>query len=260
MTNNVLLRVRLIQVGDDFGSGFTIDVDGRQYLITAKHVVASLTGPKGMISICKRVGDCSAIEVTVLRCADPIDIAVLIPSNQLTVNFPLEPQTAGLFFAQDVYFLGFPFGSRFSTRMPTAAYPLPFVKKAIVSAQVEENGARKIFLDGHNNFGFSGGPIVYRDLNQGGVVFKVAAVVSGFQPELTDVLKPEKIESEQITDDDRARGTIVDQPDGTHLKLKPTGDVVQLNTGIVVGFPIDYAVDLIRKSPTGPLVSDKFTP
>jgi S1-C subfamily serine protease len=176
--SNALLRVRLIQVGDEYGSSFTIEVDGRQYLSTAKHVVAGLKDRKSMILICKKVGDCSPIDVTVLRCDDPIDIAVLVPSKQLTVSFPLEPRDAGIRFGQDVYFLGFPFGSQFTTKGPSAAYPIPFIKKAILSSEVTGDGATKLFLDGHNNFGFSGGPIVYRDLDQGGYVFNVAGVVS----------------------------------------------------------------------------------
>jgi hypothetical protein len=42
ITSNVLRRVLMIQVGTTSGSSFTIDVDGRQYLITAKHLVAGL--------------------------------------------------------------------------------------------------------------------------------------------------------------------------------------------------------------------------
>ena len=42
VTSNVLLRVLMIRAGDKIGSAFTIDVDGRQYLVTAKHVVANL--------------------------------------------------------------------------------------------------------------------------------------------------------------------------------------------------------------------------
>jgi hypothetical protein len=47
VTSNVLMRTFLIQVAlskekSEFGTAFTIDVDGRQYIITAKHVVNTL--------------------------------------------------------------------------------------------------------------------------------------------------------------------------------------------------------------------------
>jgi hypothetical protein len=42
VTANGLRRVLLIEAGNQFGTAFTIEVDGRQYLITARHVVAAL--------------------------------------------------------------------------------------------------------------------------------------------------------------------------------------------------------------------------
>ncbi|MCH8063732.1 MAG: hypothetical protein IH861_14650 [Chloroflexi bacterium] len=90
VTSNVLRRVVMIQAGDLAGTGFTIEVDGRQYLITAKHVVADF-GETGSINV--RRGDNSfPVNVKIFRCDDPIDIAVLVPPEQLTVTFPLEPR------------------------------------------------------------------------------------------------------------------------------------------------------------------------
>ena len=42
ITINVLLRVFQLKIGDSTGTCFTIDHNGRQYIITAKHVVSSL--------------------------------------------------------------------------------------------------------------------------------------------------------------------------------------------------------------------------
>ena len=39
VTGNVLANTLLIRTPQGQGTGFTIDVDGRQYLITAKHMV-----------------------------------------------------------------------------------------------------------------------------------------------------------------------------------------------------------------------------
>lgn len=110
MTTNVLLRVRMIRpAGRDWsGTGFSVEVDGRQYLITAKHVVV---GMKAEDTLDILNGDqWTPIKVKVLRCDDPVDIAVLAPAKQLTVTFPLEPSMDGIEFAQDVYFAGFPYG------------------------------------------------------------------------------------------------------------------------------------------------------
>jgi len=52
------------------------------------------------------------LNVKIFRCEDPIDIAVLIPPHQLTVNFDLPFDKGSFFYGQDAYFLGFPYGCR----------------------------------------------------------------------------------------------------------------------------------------------------
>ncbi len=164
VTSNVFRRVLMVQVGSATATSFTIDVDGRQYLVTAKHVVAKL---KAEDSISVSTNDLwTPVKVKVFRCADPIDIAVLVPPTQLTVSFALDPTMVGMRYAQDVYFAGFPYGLSMEGKTVNGLYPVAFVKKAIVSAIANESGVIKIFLDGHNNPGFSGGPIVYRDLDR----------------------------------------------------------------------------------------------
>jgi hypothetical protein len=236
------------------GTGFTLEVDGRQYLITAKHVVAGL---KADDAIEIRKGDqWSPVNVKIFRCDDPIDIAVLVAPNQLTVTYPLEPTMKGVRYAQDMYFAGFPYG--IFTNNGGGLFPLAFIKKAILSASTLENGVTTIFLDGHNNPGFSGGPIVYRDLDRSDFTFKLAGVVSGFRFDRTPVLKPEEIKPEQIKPEDVARGRIVTK-DGHLFRLNDSEELVDFNTGIVVGYSISHALDLIGKNPIGPKVSDTFS-
>ena len=137
-----------------------LTVDGRQYLITAKHVVAKLKDDDA-IQI-QRDNKWTAAKVKILRANEPIDIAVLIPTEQMTVSFPLEPTVAGMIYGQEVFFAGFPFGENLfttSTQTVNGLFPMPFVKKGIISAEATENGATILYLDGHNNPGFSGGPI-----------------------------------------------------------------------------------------------------
>lgn len=125
LTSNVFLRVRMIRPSGSpsFATGFTLEVDGRQYLITAKHVV---TGMAAEDAIEIRKGDqWSQVKVKVLRCDDPIDIAVLVPPKQLTVDFPLESTMDGIRYAQDVYFAGFPYGlSTSGAQNLTGGYPI----------------------------------------------------------------------------------------------------------------------------------------
>lgn len=115
----------------------------------------------------------------------------------------------------------------------------------------DEDGATVILLDGHNNFGFSGGPIVYRNQNQSAYAMYLAGVVSGFRPELVPVTTAERIKpGDDISQVEPWR--IVTLKDGQKAQLKDTEQLVPLNTGIVVGYHIKYAVELIRKHPVGP--------
>jgi Trypsin-like peptidase domain len=257
VTTNVLLRVLIIQVGTTFGSSFTIDVDGRQYLITAKHLVAGLQS-EDTVQI--RKNDAwIPVKVKVFRCDDPIDIAVLVPPAQMTVTFPLEPVMQGIRLGQDMFFIGFPYGLFTSGQSLSLGYPIAFIKKAIMSASTYVNGVATLFLDGHNNPGFSGGPIVYRDLDRTEFVYKVAGVVSGFRHDMTPVLKPEEIKPEEVTPQDIAQARIL-WKDGRLFRLNDMEELVKFNTGIVLGYKIEHALDLIHKNPIGPQVSETFKP
>lgn len=57
----------------------------------------------------------------------------------------------------DVSFLGFPLGNLGTVFL---GIKFPLVKKAVVSGWVKHNGIELLLLDGHNNLGFSGGPVV----------------------------------------------------------------------------------------------------
>jgi hypothetical protein len=242
----------MIRVGDKIGSSFTIDIDGRQYLITAKHVVSTLK-EKDTVDVWAS-DKWIPVTVDVFRCDGSVDIAVLIPPEQLTVSFPLEPTIVGMRFAQDVYFAGFPYGGYFTNAKNLSAAPFPFLKKGIISAQAKDpSGELAIYLDGHNNPGFSGGPIVYRDFDHNDAwVFKVAGVVSGYQPEFAPVLKPVKVKpNEDLSTVEPWRIRTVNNQ---KVRYEDTDQMVSTNTGIIIGYRIDYAVDLIRKHPNGPKV------
>ena len=63
-------------------------------------------------------------------------------------------------YGQDVYFLGFPYGLHGDMSALSNDLPFPFVKKGIISL-FHNDGVNRIYLDGHNNPGFSGGPVVF---------------------------------------------------------------------------------------------------
>ncbi len=264
ISSNVFERVLNVRVSagtdhEETATAFTVDVDGQEYLITAKHVVQSLGG-NDKIDIFGN-GVWTPISVKIFRCDDPIDIAVLIPPYQLTVNFTLPFEPVNIQFGQEVYFLGFPYGIQSPVHGVNGPYPLALVKRGTFSGQIPLDPAKKavmILLDGYNNPGFSGGPIVYRDFSQPGYVMKVFGVISGFIPEVVPTM------TEHSIDSPNAAGAIAKsepwrirrRKDGTYFEYVDSGESVALNTGLVEGYFLDPAIDLIRKHPIGPEAKD----
>lgn len=217
ITANVIHRVFRIQSGNSQGTAFTIDVDGRQYLVTARHVVKGLESPTAL-SVFSR-GAWVELPVKVVgHGAAETDISVFAPSRLLTdASLTMEPMSKGVIYGQDVYFLGFPYGFLGRYIFGPDGWPLPFVKKAIVSLF----DGSVFLLDGHNNPGFSGGPVVF--IEHPGDTFKVAAIVSGYRA----VAEP------------------------VYAGVDATALTYQHNTGIIVSHAIGGALELIRQNPIG---------
>jgi len=202
-----------IQVNTNRATAFTIEVDDRQYLITAAHVV-----PKpfdgALISVFHEQ-QWKLMHFNVIPCAPDIDILVLVPPFQLTVTFPVgRLGVPGLALSQEMYFVGFPFGM-FMDNMPNVPIPLPFVKSGICSGM--QPG--KFWIDGMNNPGFSGGPAVFWDSDH--KLFRIAGVVSGYRLSEDRVIFPRLVDPE-------------------------TGLVALGNSGLVLCSALDLAVDAIR--------------
>lgn len=120
-------------------------------------------------------GDWIKLPVQPLFCKDNnIDIIAFdIGNKTITPKHEVQLGMGGLIVSQDAYFLGFPYGLSTGSGEINNKYPFPFVKKCIVSAVNNQT----IFLDGHNNRGFSGGPLVTVDNKN---VVTIIGVVSGY--------------------------------------------------------------------------------
>jgi len=153
----------------------------------------------------------------------------MAPATQLTVSFPLDAGTDTMFVSQDAYFVGFPYGLRIEGTTLNGIYPLPFTEKGIVSVFDSTGPVKMLFLDGINNPGFSGAPIVCRDLSQPGNVFKVGGVISGYKVADSITVKVAGVSSLSST--------------------------LPLNTGVIDGVFIGYALTAIEKNPVGAKVT-----
>ncbi|MCB1065599.1 MAG: trypsin-like peptidase domain-containing protein [Verrucomicrobiae bacterium] len=220
ITANIIYRVFRIKCGNESGTAFAIDVDGRQYLATAKHVLDGYSGSDS-VEIYANGGWQDLKTEKVGDAGGDVDVSVLATPNQLTPPrpFPLPPDSDGIVYGQDAFFLGYPYGlmSKFSLGTSEGGYPLPLVKRALVSSF--EGGV--FLLDGHNNPGFSGAPVVFKP--QGVGEFKVAGIISGYKSVTAPIFSG------------------ADETPFSH----------QVNTGIIVSYDIKHAVELAKANPIG---------
>lgn len=223
VTSNAIQRTIHLRFAGQIATAFFIDVGSRQYLVTAKHVVPDFRG-EGAISIFHD-NDWRDIGARLVGHAPgEADISVLaLPYRIAGADLVLQPDATGLAVGQDVFFLGFPFGLFGEMGAANNHYPLPFAKRATVSC-FEHNlhGLHRIFLDGNNNPGFSGGPVVF--CVPGTNNFRVAGVISGYRYE--------------------------DQPVFHGAELLPLS--TRHNTGIIFSYGIGYATSLVQGNPIGP--------
>jgi S1-C subfamily serine protease len=231
-TSNVLYRLLRIRTATSTGSAFTIEVGGKQYLITARHLLTGFGG-EGEIElwIDGKWNRNRARAIYPFR--EAVDIAALDLGRLITVTFPLEPSSGGLALGQQVYFLGYPdgLGTPGISPVPPGFGEIPFLKSGIVSAVDDRDPeAGILYLDGQNNPGFSGGPIVFWHTASRG--FRVAGVVRGYRNEALPVLR---------------------QKDLANPEARAYNDLyTRANSGIVIGYDIRHIVDAIRATQRPP--------
>ena len=187
VTSNVIHRTLHIRRANSQGTAFTIDHKGKQYLVTARHVVEGIASGERISVVHEEQQKPVEIEVVGVGKGE-VDVAVLACQQQLSQIHPLELTSDGIVYGQQAYFLGFPFGWDAGGENINHGLPLPFVKSGVISAWTSDT-VKRIYIDGHVNEGFSGGPVVFSPPGDQKVLH-VAGVVVGyprrFQPVVDD--------------------------------------------------------------------------
>jgi hypothetical protein len=286
-----LLQTRLIQTTKSIGTAFVVNVDSREYWITAKHIFTGIENAPPGIFTTKTVqanlllpysrGDQEqdkkwvTIKFTTIDPGKDIDILVLAPDHSLTKFLPAgsmklasdaDPadEHALVPIGGDCEFLGYPYGSGWRANIPgyaakqpskppapgsgvklsatTAWAWSPFVKHCTLSASMVQNGITVFVLDGINNLGFSGGPVVTGN----GASLEVFAVVSGFHAEPLEVLPAPEPGQAYVS-------PIPPPPPlpGQKSKQQPK-QVVESNSGLIMAYDITPAIKAIHANPIGP--------
>ena len=173
----VLRSVFHIRCGETSGSGtaFTLNYNDWQYLVTARHVVETISG--NTIEIFHD-GQWKSLQVDVIGEGDgEIDIAVL--SSPLAVgprDAVVSASSTGMTVGQQIYFLGFPLEMRGGSPYD---FPYPLAKSGVLSGVDSWHGTNLLYVDGHANRGFSGGPLLcYQNQTTN---IQIAGVITSFR-------------------------------------------------------------------------------
>jgi hypothetical protein len=207
-------RVLRIETSRGSGAAFTVEWRNREWLVTARHLLPDEPAPEVVLS--SRHGRDRLRLPFVPGLTGQADVAVAPLQTPITPQLGLLPSSEGIAWSQAVYFLGFPYGM--ATQLSDVETDrIAFVKQAIVSASARIAGTHLWYLDGHNNPGFSGGPVVAHTETSGAM--QVLGIVAGNRSAPRPVLRAnEKLEDA----------------------------VVAENTGIILATDISHAIELME--------------
>lgn len=161
ITANIIQRVFRISHKGRTASAYTIEKDENQYLISASHVFdGTLEIPSVTIYQDGRWKDICV--QTVYNSRDVGDTIVFKLPYDISPRHKISLGVENVIWGTWAYFLGFPFGKTNPDKGINNNFPIPFIKAGLISGlNLEREGLITIFLDGHNNKGFSGGPVVW---------------------------------------------------------------------------------------------------
>lgn len=232
VTANALYHVVKVRFEGTWMSGFVAEVDGHQYLVTARHLLDGKRPTVCDVELWHEKAWQSKKATVIYPVSPDVDIVAMDLGGPITMTgagrpFDVDGGSIGL--GQQIFFLGFPYNlsTRGNVLAPPGMDELAFIKSGVLSALDTSNSdAVVIYLDGHNNPGFSGGPIVYTHKKS----LKVLGVIKGF----TQVGRP-----------------VVKKKDLNNPTAPAHEDLfVGTNTGIVVGYNIRHIIEAIRRHTT----------
>lgn len=177
---NALSRTFHIKCGTRSGSGFAVDLDGRQYLVTAAHLLKGLKD--GVVVSIMHAGTWKPLDVQIVG-RGPAQVDVMVLALKFRIALPdlsVVPSLEGLELGQDAFCLGFPRAEWSQGAAQAQRFPTPFVKKVSVAAMPDGTSAvRAVYLAGQAGAGFSGGPLLFQPAGSGEA--RIGAVLSAFE-------------------------------------------------------------------------------
>ena len=219
-------RVHCAIFGKQYGTFFTIEVNKKQYCITAKHLAEQLNFSSGKADI--QVPHSKSLLSMPIKLVghgeNDVDISVFAAEYEMGDPEPLmEPISPK--YGEDAVFFGFPYPKEARAGVAMGIdTPIPFVKKGIIS-YVSRSG--RFFISEQVTKGFSGGPVVmigcYDTKKLYDVFYHVIGVITAY------------------------RATDIPVVEGDN----ESSFIAMGNSGIMVAHDIKFAIDMIKSNPIG---------
>lgn len=219
ITLNVITRVFYLKNNGIGGTCFTIDIDNKQYFVTAKHIVESINDSDN-IELYR--DNWQSYEAKIVGHSEIADVSVFTLDIFFDA-YPLPASITGIIFGQDIFYLGFPFDSKTDIWKLNRGFLMPAIKKGILSAiSLKKEEGKWLLIDSISAPGFSGGPVIFSNLKNKNIDYKVCGVISKTQFYPVDNKDEDGVEYSYLA-----------------------------NTGITTAYSIDNALDLIKLNPIG---------
>ncbi len=210
------------------GTAFALDHGGKQYLVTARHLLEDAVPNTLQIHGFGHWSQNQYEEVG--RGEGWKDVAVLSVDRPLTArNYKLEPST-GMGY-ELAYILGFPYDFIHRYMIPQTHYLRPICRSGIITSW--SLGKSPFVIDVIGNPGFSGAPVVYQPYGKPTEGFKIAGVVIGDPTLPVGALPP------------------VVNKDGVPIEVDGEPAYFPENTGLTLAVGIRHVLDIIEANPIG---------
>jgi hypothetical protein len=183
LENQIIQKVIQLESGGKQFSGFLISNEAVtvQYIVTARHAVPSTQNNQEVYIGYRKDNVWKQVKcIAYMHDDEDIDVIVLGLKNThyIKPNYSAPLSGVGMAASQQAFFLGYPFGLDAASESLNEGFPMPFIKAGIISAISSAYRKGYFYLDGHNNQGFSGGPVAFYNYHE--KTFMICGVVSGF--------------------------------------------------------------------------------
>ena len=220
ISQNIFARVFHVRCGTKQGTGFLGSYFGREYFVTAAHLLKEHSKDVLIELQYQNVWQYPSLRILGYgtQFSKEYDIAVFEWLNPPSSADPMPMDSKGAIVSVDAYFLGYPY-TMVSSKTVLGGWPVALVKKALFSGFNVD--PMQWVLDGHNNPGFSGGPVLLKQGGNGDLI--VSAVIGAYRKDYSPVLSTDNWYEE--------------------TKLMAEG-----NSGVIFATSIEVAIQIIELS------------